>query len=277
MSDMIDPNTGGAPAQTGGDPAGSQPASPADGGQTQGDRQGLGNPDRSDWIPPYRFNEVSRNLGTLQETNRQLQERIDQLSNNYDRMHTGLNQALGNQPGQPVDPQVARIREQMLTVFPELRAVVENAQAVSTMIEQFPTVQGHMTATNEQLAANAFSQIDEKLAEVFSDESGKINPFAKRLAQQGFIDYLQSDKTAFQRYVRGDKTLVTEWFGRFENDFVNVVRRQALAAAQNRGQRVMGLPRTGPATSVTPAARPPKPPASLDEAIEGAWNAMQGQ
>lgn len=275
MSDMIDPNTGGAPAQTGGDPAGNPPAPPADGGNLQGDRQG--DPSRADWIPPYRFSEVTRNLGTVQEENQRLREQVERLTSNYDRMHTGLNQALGNAPGQPVDPQVTRIREQFMTVFPELRAIVDNAQAVSTMIEQFPTVQGHMTATNEQLAASAFSQIDEQLAPIFAGEDGKVPPFAKRMAQQGFIDYLQSDKAAFQRYVRGDKSLVTEWFGRFENDFVNVVRRQALAAAQNRGQRVMGLPRTGPATSVTPAARPPKPPASLDEAIEGAWNAMQGQ
>lgn len=270
MSDMLDDplSDGGAPAPTGSDPV--APAAPAQGDGT-GDRQ----PPAPGWIPPHRFSEVTTNLRSVQDENRQLREQVERLTGNFDRMQTGLNTALGNDPRQRVDPQVARIREQMLTVFPELRAVVENAQAVSTMIETFPTVQGHMTATNEQLAAAAFSLIDEQLKPVFADAEGKIPPFAKRMAQQGFIDYLQSDPAAFQRYTRGDKSLVTEWYGRFESDFINVVRRQALAGAQNRGQRVAALPRSGPATSVTPSARPPKPPATLDEAIEGAWNSLQ--
>lgn len=275
MSDMIDdPLAGdGAPAPAGGDPAASA-APPASGDGTQGDRL---TPPAPGWIPPHRFSEVTTNLRSVQEENRQLRETVERLSGNFDRMQTGLNTALGNTPEQRVDPQVARIREQMLTVFPELRTVVENAKAVSTMIETFPTVQGHMTATNEQLAASTFALIDEHLKPMFAGDDGTIPAFARRQAQQGFIDFLQSDPKAFQRYTRGDRSLVAEWYGRFQSDFIDVIKRNALAGAQNRGQRVMGLPRTGPATSVTPAARPPKPPASLDEAIEGAWNAMQGQ
>lgn len=273
MSDMIDDPIDAGAGAPGADPA-APAAPPAQGDGNQGDRL---TPPQQGWIPPHRFSEVTGNLRTVQDENRQLRQQIETLTSNFDRMQNGLNTALGNNPAEHVDPQVARIREQMLTVFPELRAVVENAKAVSTMIEQFPTVQGHMTATNEQLAAAAFGQIDELLAPMFAGEDGKIPAFARRQAQQGFIDYLQSDEKAFQRYTRGDRSLVSEWFGRFDQDFVSVIRRNALASAQNRGQRVASLPRSGPATSVTPSARPPQAPKTIDEAIDRAWESLQSE
>jgi hypothetical protein len=275
MSDMlhddgIDP---GAPASgdsaAGSSPAGTSPE-PTDG---QGDRQSADG--GRGWIPPHRFSEVTSANRRLQQENEQLKQRFSSMEGEFGRLRSGLSSALGQEPGQQVDPQVARIREQMLQVFPELKQVIERSKDLEGVLESYPSVQSHMTATTEQLARTAFATLGESLKPHYADPTtGEIDPLAARIFQQGFIDYLQSDPKAYARYVRGDQALVGEWFGRVENALIGRVRRNALAGVQHRGSMIAALPRVGQSTSVVPSQAPPKPK-SVDEAIEAAWNDTQ--
>ena len=272
MSDTFDDGQGQQPTGDGQVPAGSSPAAPPNQVPASGTPGQQPQADRSGWIPPHRFQEVTR-------ANAEMRARIEAFEKQFGTMRTGLEQALGRQPndGPQYDEATTRIREQLLTVFPELKQFVERSKDFGSILERLPSLDSFMENQLHGQGRRYFGLLDAELKKHFAEEDGKINPTAQRFFQTAFIDYLQTVPEAAARYERGDESVVSEWFGKHvQGPLIDRIRRSAHAQTVTRGDIVTRLPRQTPATSVVQGQQPAKPK-SRDEMLEAAWDAMNNQ
>lgn len=137
LYDQLDGGAGGG-APLGGDPAPAAAGtpSPAPGGVGTGTvtPDPNGTPaqrfayaeDRSNWIPPHRWNQAG-------ERYRALVEERDRLMQGMTNMNQRVRALMG--VAEPEDPRAAQIKEQMTKLFPGLAKFIENPQLVDTLMQ----------------------------------------------------------------------------------------------------------------------------------------------
>lgn len=223
------PGGGGAPAAA----AGANPT----GGSAPSE------PDRSNWIPPYRFNELSQRAATLEA--------------NYNSMMQRMRVLMG--VAEPPNPEHGRIQEAMFQVFPWLRNVHQNPQLLDRLL--------HMTAsgTFDQFGATGDAMWTrhaadmsrygvDQLAKVMGKTSKDLGQAGLRRIARELQSYISEDQTGERqrRYEMGDQTLVDEMLTELTGFYVQPAQVQQAVQGAVQVARARSLPSSGPRTGPPP-------------------------
>lgn len=256
-----DPGAGGGPAAgaPGGNPtpapASGTPnvAAPAGGG---GGPAGGGNPgtrfeyqeDRSNWIPPYRYNQ------TAQERERFARE--NEILNGRVRALAGLEPA--------ADPRAEQVRGAFLEMFPQFAPLLENADSLKEILE---FAKGGGLKQVGQLrdsyyggrAADVTRQATAAWAKVIGHPDGQPMPqgLDDAIANQLAL-FIGQDESRYGRFQNGDPTLSTDFVKWMKGLFYDPIRTTQNIDAATRVEANGALPKPGPA-GAPPNSAEPKP------------------
>lgn len=255
-----DPQDGNADSSAA-DPQQLDPNTPA--GAAAGGDQGSGQRDRERYIPRERFDEVN---GHLQTTRQQLQQLEQRFSSMGDML-------AGRQPGgQPADPRREQIRNQLFELIPEFREFIDNREAILRAGNLAGTNEEHINAYWSHHGQTMASEIKAKMQPIFGDKPSDESVSA---VLQNFTWWLEQDKPRQERYVRGDKALIGDFWTWYEGAILQPARRTNNVSLLQRGQRLAQLPSRGPAHQpVNPAAPKPK---NADELWDQAYDRFVGE
>jgi hypothetical protein len=256
-----------------GSPAGSEGQDPsrsvqpgAEGAEGQSFEEG-------DRIPRHRLNEVLGRAKEWENTARQFWQQNQDLQRQISELNARTNRQ--DETGQR-DPNIARIRAQILEVMPELKAAMELAARkddLTAAAEAVPQFRESQQQYWNSRGADAMRQLDGQIADTF--KGIEIGPDERRVFQAALIDYLDTHPDAQDRYMKGDPSLITDWWGQFSKRVLQPFRRGAVVQADQVGRKVARLPRTGPTTAVVPGGQKPVQPKSEEEVHDAAWASLQ--
>jgi hypothetical protein len=177
-----------------------------------------------------------------------------------------------------LDPESRKIREDIFKIVPEL-ALLQRFDP--DKFDQIVTTLGETAARSEGTektfwTRNANQHLRE-LDKLVRDEYGaNADPKAVRRFQAGFIDWLETDEDARERYLDGDPNLVADYWKETTGLIVEPIRSKTSQEAITRAQRVRGLPvmpKRGGAIGAPRRNEKPKPKTD-DEVHEQAWDAL---
>lgn len=173
------------------------------------------NQDKSEkdgWIPKHRFDEVNRvakafrELGMSPEEVRGLKSRLDELS----------------KTNRFTAAERKTIAEQMFDVFPQLKSIVENADALMATV-------GRSKQSTEQYILSTEKRVDSYLTKLGLQVTRENNEDIQEL----LISRLRRDKAAMTRFLGGDATILDEVFKTLQRD-LGGGRRAALAEVEGK-------------------------------------------
>ena len=230
-------------------------------GAASGGDPGGGQPDRERYIPRERFDEVNNQLRLTRQQVQALEQRF-----------TGIGDALAGRPGgtAPLDPKREQIRAQLFELVPEFREFVDNREAILRAGNLAGTSEEHITAYWANHGQMMAGELRNAMAPMYGDQPSDE---AVGAIMSNFTAWLEADPTKQQRYVRGDKALVGDFWKWYEGAVLQPARRTQNVSLLQRGQQVNRLPSRGPANQpVTPAAPKPK---NADELWDMAFDRFQ--
>jgi hypothetical protein len=255
------PGAGAASAQPGtGTPAPAATPTGATSGFTYAE-------DRSKWIPPHRFNEVSQKARQVEALTTQLSEaqrRVEALA--------------GVAPTDAAEQKAANIKAALLELVPELRPFIELSPEQRDALLQTPqflarsqsqeqrgwqkhgNTQVHSISDRIAEALNVDALDDDQVTDVRENFAGwlKAKASAELEATGG------TESKTLDRYENGDEKLLDEFVARYTKNWVDPARRQGVARTVNRARPV---PSSGGRQAVSTVTRPDKFN-SLDDRIE---------
>lgn len=265
--------TTGAPngRQPAGDGTGDRPDSSSSAGSTQ--------PARGHMVPSGLLRDANRTVRALQRELARLQQ-------------GGGNQG-DRQPAAPprvdhdvnLTPEEREIKNQLFKIAPFLRRLEGvDADALDKVLrlnpEQIENVINEVAPRSVGLEKlywqrNAHTHLREVDAVVREEYGTNVDPRAVRRYQAAFIDWLETDPEARERYLDGDPTLVKDFWAETTSLMVNPIRDKASSEATTRAERVSRLP-VMPARGgvVGQPRRAEKKPKDENELHDQAWNAL---
>lgn len=231
---------------------------------------GTGTPpeDRSNWIPPYRVQEMSRRAATLE---RQL------------AIEQARTRALAGLPAeQPrfedtLSPEDRELRQGFLKLFPEFKVLMEHGDKLAKLA---PAADDLLTRGDEQWVREGHRTL-RTLSTAYAKHIGaeSLEPASQRRLGALFQDWLESDPQLASRYAYGDDRLVDEFIDDLDKSFLSPVRRQGQAGAETTAQQVGSV--TRPPAQGQPGARgvqrpdPHAAPPNEDEVHARAFQGMR--
>jgi hypothetical protein len=258
-------DTGNTPAAPSTPPAGATPQSPSGTGPNPpsspapsgASPAANGQPPDSNgnWIPRHRLNEVTdqarREIARLQQEITKLQPK----------------------PAAPApDPEADAIKQQFFKLFPAAQKLFE---LQPDKLEQLLGAAPHWQAQTEHywtnVGANYLRQLEQSMHTVYG---GAPDAKARRWFESAFIDWVNNDPEAQNRYIQQDPNLVSDFWKQAEQLMLDPVRRSAIAAEQRKADRRNRLPAPAGSTQALgkgPAAKPK----DEDELHERAFEAFE--
>lgn len=258
----------GTPGATGSDPTGTSRTGAAASGFTYQE-------DRSRWIPPHRFNEVSEQARRTKDLETQLQER--------DRKIAAL---AGVSPTDPDQSKADKVKEAFFQMFPAAKELLSlDADKVKSILN-VPALEKKAEAAEARVwqkhADSQVAQISERLAEQLGAD--KLSPRQEAGVRIAFQDWLKSRCQSELRASHGEASatltayesgnssdLLDAFVKEYAEDWITPARRQATATNVNRARAVPNSSGRTPVTSVTK----PATFKTLDERLDYAANLAQ--
>lgn len=241
------------------------------GGTTTGTGQPTGKPsftyeqDRTDWVPPHRFRQVSQQA-------RQAAELQGRLTDTERRL-----QALaGVTPARPGDQEAEQVRNAFKEMFPHLGklddAKIEKILRLAENSDQIETTTNHYwQGVGQQMVGSAHEQVADALG---IDE---LTPSQQRRVGQAYVAMLNDDfqqaraegrqSTMLQRHEARDPKLIAEFVKAFTDDFIEPVRRRAV---QTNVERVSRRVPSGRGATTAAITTKPKIDFTNEQAVEDA-------
>jgi hypothetical protein len=234
--------TTGAPAGAPG--AAGAGAAPAGGPPSGGAPQFAYTEDRSNWIPPYRLQEVN--------------SRYQQLEQNFNTMRDRMAAmfGIGNQP----DPQTQRVQEAMIQLFPGLGHLAKNPEVIERLMQMAQTGQlDEMQSAPNVIWKRHAAEMGRMGVETFARATGRdvknLPPNTRdRILRElrGFIHDDPSGQRA-RRYEEGDPGLIDELVSDLTGFYVQPAQVQQNGGAAGLVARNRALPSSGPRTAPVPS------------------------
>ena len=170
------------------------------------------------------------------------------------------------------DPETEHIKAQFFKLFPQaqklfglqpehLEALIGAAPGFQAQTEHYWTTVGH----------NYLRQLEQSMQKVYG---GQPDVKARRWIESAFIDWVQNDDQARNRYINQDPNLVAEFWQSVESLMLEPVRRSAIAGEQRRSDRRARLPIPGAGTQALGKGPAPKPK-DEDQLHERAFEAFE--
>ncbi len=258
-------NTGTTPPSGGQQNTGVQPPTPGGTGATPPSQTpsgaspaGNGQPptNNGEWIPRTRLNDVT-------ERARQEIARLQQ------ELHNARNPRPA--PTAP-DPEQERIKEQFFQLFPNAKQLFALApDKLESLIGAAPQFHAQTEHYWTNVGQDYLRQLEQSMQKVYG---GSPDAKARRWIETAFIDWIQNDDAAKQRYLSRDPGLVGDFWQSVESLMLEPVRRSAIAGEQRRSERRSRLPVPGTGTQTLGKGPGPKPK-DEDELHERAFEAFE--
>jgi hypothetical protein len=156
----------------------------------------------------------------------------------------------------------------------ELQAVrAPKLDQVQQLLQVAPQLQAQGEHYWSAVGNGQLRQIRESMDKLYG---GQPDAKARRWAETAFIDWVENDPTAKQRYIQQDPNLASDFMKSFEAVFLDPIRRKAVVVEEQRGARRAALPRPGPRSAAL-GQGPPAQPKTEDERHDAAWAALNAQ
>lgn len=246
------PASPSGPAQQSGTPppAGAQPGSAQPQAQPQGD-----------WVSRHHLNEVWK-------AHRQQQEVLTRLQNELQAVRAP------KQPAAPPDERSEAIKQEFFKLFPQAQQLFElPLEQVQQLLQVAPQLQAQGEHYWSAVGNGQLRQIRESMRNLYG---GQPDAKAQRWAETAFIDWVENDPAAKQRYIAQDPALASDFMKAFEASFLDPIRRKAVVVEEQRGARRAALPRPGPRTAAM-GQGPPAKPKTEDELHDAAFAALNAR
>lgn len=211
--------------------------------------------------------------GLLREANRKIRQLEGQLRTRSEPRPD--RQPADRPPAEDLDPESRAIKEQLFKIVPWLAKLEKlDPEALDRIVNEVAPSAQSLEKTYWTRNANQHLRELDKLIRVEYGE--QADPKAVRRFQAGFIDWLESDEDARERYLDGDPTLVADYWKETTGLIVEPIRSKTSQEAVTRAQRVGRLPvmpKRGGAIGA-PRRSDAKKPKTDDEVHEQAWDAL---
>lgn len=221
--------TGGAPTTTTGQPTTTTPAGASTGGQPTAPRT----------VP---LSELQAERVRRQQIERELQ-----------RLRSTPQAQPTHATTQPSDPAADEVRRSFYELFPHMRAFEkvkpEQLDGLLQMLEREPERAAQFQHYWSTFGRGALRMLGEKLTPIFG---GQPESAARRFLDAAFLDWLENDPEAQNRFFEHDPTLAEDFVKRFDASILDPIRRSTLAKEQERAAKRMALPTSNPRTSAVP-------------------------
>ncbi len=173
----------------------------------------------------------------------------------------------------PPDAEADAIRQQFFKLFPAAEKLFGlPVDRVAELLDQAPHLNAQAEHYWSTFGAHMLRSLDERVRQAYG---GAPDAKARRWIEVGFIDWVENDPTARQRYLAQDPSLVSDYWTFIDGTVLAPARRSALATEQQRATKRAALPSAGPRTQ--PVGTPPPTPKDEDELHAAAWAALQAQ
>ncbi len=259
---------GGDPAA----PAAARPGSPSSAGNTR--------PAPGHMVPSGLLRDANRQIRRLQG---ELARAAQGGSQSQDRREPP--QAPARNPDEGLTPEEREIKNQLFKIAPFLkRYETIDPDALERFLrlnpEQLDRVINEAAPRSQAFESlywqrNAHTHLREVESVVRSEYGEQVDPRVVRRFQAAFIDWLETDPEARERYLDGDPTVVRDYWEETTSLMVAPIRDKASSEAVSRAEKVRRLPvmpsRGGP---VGQPRRAEKKPKTEDELHEQAWDAL---
>jgi hypothetical protein len=154
-------------------------------------------------------------------------------------------------------------------------AMLSDAQIVTKLQKIFDTSESIQANSDQQWQNQGIRSFKELEALAAKELKADLSPRGKRALRAAFIDYVQSDEEAGERYVTGDTDLIKEFWLDYQKSFIDPVRRSQNASVVERGSRLR-MPRGGNSAANVPAVK--KPDYTNEDSVHnGAWDAIKAR
>lgn len=234
-------------------------------------------------LPKYRLDQANEQLRQSREEIAELRELVRRLT----AMPQGQPSARPDQAPRPeIDPTVARVRDQFLRVFPEMKDFLDNRDRLLKAAEISERHDGQITSMQKDterfwgaVADNAVNAVLGSLGRHLGREVNE-KEWVARTTMRDFFDFAASSPRNVARYEAQDPTLIAEFIQAMDREVFSVRRGTGQAPAPGsappgapRPQRRLPVAgRTGP----VPSAKPPEPdPNDEDAVFQAAWRTVQ--
>lgn len=241
-------------------------ATPGEGGSADGQSQAN--------VPSFRLREETERRQAVEQAYAQAMQHIATLQAQIQQRQAQQPQvSQARQPGFNVPPaERERIRQQFGAVFPELQTLAEKAEAIQKLLDAMPNVQAQQDYYWQSVGGQFLRSLQEQATNIYGKD---LSPMARRQFELGFIDWVENDPQARQRYLAQDTTLVADFWTQYRSHVLDPVRRAAAANLADQSQRLRRIPQPGTATP-PPGQRPAKPKTE-EELHDAAFAALQSQ
>jgi hypothetical protein len=173
----------------------------------------------------------------------------------------------------PSDERTDAIKQELFKLVPELQWLTKlDQEQISQVLQLAPQLQAQGEHYWGAVGNGALRQIRESMEKLYG---GQPDAKARRWAETAFIDWVENDPQARQRYIAQDPSLASDFIKSFEAVFLDPIRRKAAVVEEQRGTRRAALPRPGPRTSALGSQT--EKPKTEDERHEAAWAALHAQ
>lgn len=211
--------------------------------------------------------------GLLREANRRIRALETQLAARGETRPADRREP-DRRPEDDLDPESRQIRDQLFKLVPALKWLEKlDPSAVDRVMNEVAPQSQALEKLYWQRNANTHLREVESL--VRTEYGDKVDPKAVRRFQAGFIDWIESDPDARERYLDGDPSLVKDYWAETTGLIVEPIRSKVSSEAVSRAERVNRLPvmpkRGGP---IGAPRRGEKKPKTEDELHDQAWDAL---
>lgn len=252
-----DPSVGSAPA-SGSQPAGAQPPAAAGGPAGSGQPGASADPNSQPAAGgdlaalEQRFSQLETRTQSLQSQNTALAAQNQQLRR---IVATALGKdAVPGEPPPPEDPKMARAKEVILKMFPQLGSLDSTLKDLTG----FRTTMERSTQAQDQAHADRF--INAAVSHAASQMLGEgkkatdLSEEQQAWLRDSFITWVSGNKERAARYEQGDMALTTEFWTAYHAGMRASATRATVAGAAARVTRAGRLPQAGPSAAPAPQA-----------------------
>lgn len=177
-------------------------------------------------------------------------------------------------PAAQPDERSEAIKQEFFKLFPQAQQLFElPLEQVQKLLQVAPQLQAQGEHYWGAVGNGQLRQITESMTKLYG---GPPEGKALRWAQTAFIDWVENDPAANQRYIAQDPSLASDFMKAFEASFLDPIRRKAVVVEEQRGTRRAALPRPGPRTAAM-GQGPPAKPKTEDELHDAAFAALNAQ
>lgn len=215
--------------------------------------------------------------GLLRDANREIRRLQGELARNQRPQQQPAQQPPAPRFEDSLNAEQRAIRDDIFKIVPELKLL---ARFDPDKFEQIVNQVSEAGSRSEGLektfwTRNANTHLREVDKLVRDEYGANVDPKAVRRFQAGFIDWIESDPDARERYLDGDPTLVADYWKETTGLIVEPIRSKTSQEAITRAERVGRLPvmpkRGGP---IGAPRRTEKKPKTEDELHDQAWDAL---